>query len=81
MGRRRWAYSPLSLVSAGLIALIGGIWSLVCGFFAVREAHRLSDGQTIVTVVVGWLIVFIVTMIVTAVFGIGALGVGAVFGR
>ena len=83
-----YAYGPTALgifsfipCIGGLIALIGGIWSLVCGFFAVREAHKLSDGQTIVTVVVGWLIVFIITMIVTAIFGIGALGVGAVFGR
>ena len=83
-----YAYGPTALAVfsfipcvGGLIALLGGIWSLVCGFFAVREAHKLSDGQTIVTVVVGWLIVFIITMIVTAIFGIGALGVGAVFGR
>ena len=65
----------------GLITLIGSIWSLVCGFFAVRETHGLSDGQTIVTVVVGWLVVFIITMVVGAIFGLGALGMGALFGR
>jgi hypothetical protein len=83
-----YAYGPTALgvfsfipCIGWLIALIGGIWSLVCGFFAVRETHRLSDSQTIVTVVVGWLIVFIITMLVGAIFGIGALGMGALFGR
>lgn len=83
-----YAYGPTALgvlsfvpCVGPLIALVGGIWSLVCGFFAVRETHRLSDGQTIVTVVVGWLIVFIITMIVTAFFGFSALGMGALFGR
>jgi ABC-type Na+ efflux pump permease subunit len=47
----------------------------------VRETHRLSDGQTIVTVVAGWLLVFIVTAIVSGIFGLGALGMGAMFGR
>lgn len=61
-----YAYGPTALAVfsfipcvGGLIALLGGIWSLVCGFFAVREAHRLSDGQTIVTLVVGWLVAVI----------------------
>jgi hypothetical protein len=83
-----YAYGPTALgvlsfipCIGPLIALVGSIWSLVCGFFAVRETHRLSDGQTIVTVVVGWLVVFIVTMLVTSIFGLGALGMGAMFGR
>jgi hypothetical protein len=83
-----YAYGPTALgvlsfipCIGPLIALVGGIWSLVCGFFAVRETHRLSDGQTIVTVVVGWLVVFIVTTLVTGIFGLGALGIGAMFGR
>jgi hypothetical protein len=83
-----YAYGPTALgvfsfipCFGGLIALIGGIWSLVCGFFAVRETHGLSDGQTIVTVVVGWLVVFIITMVVGGIFGLGALSMGALFGR
>jgi hypothetical protein len=83
-----YAYGPTALgvfsfipCFGGLIALIGGIWSLVCGFFAVRETHRLSDGQTIVTVVVGWLVVFIITMLVGGIFGLGALSMGALYGR
>jgi hypothetical protein len=83
-----YAYGPTALsvlvfvpCFGGLIALAGGIWSLVCGFFAVRETHRLSDGQTIVTVVAGWLLVFVVTAIVSGIFGLGALGMGGMFGR
>lgn len=82
-----YAYGPTALgvlsfipCVGGLIALIGSIWSLVCGFFAVRETHQLSDGQAIVTVVVGWLVVFLITMAVGLVFGIGALGASALTG-
>ncbi len=80
MAPRRWACSPLSPASAGLIALIGSIWSLVCGFFAVRETHKLSDGQAIVTVVIGWLVVFLdhsAWSSASAIFGIGAFGMNA----
>ena len=63
---------------------MGGIWSLVCGFFAVRETHKLSDGQTIVTVILGWLVVGIVYAVVWGVlglvFGISMAGMNAVFG-
>lgn len=83
-----YAYGPTALgvlsfipCVGGLIALIGGIWSLVCGYFAVRETHKLSDGQTIITVLAGWLVVFIITLAVGMVFGIGALGIGALTGR
>ena len=83
-----YAYAPTALgvlsfipCVGGLIALIGSLWSLVCGFFAVRETHRLSDGQAIVTVVIGWLIVFLITMAVGLVFGVGFLGLGLLVGR
>ena len=87
-----YAYGPTALAVfsfipcfGGLIALVGGIWSLVCGFFAVRETHRLSDGQTIMTVVIGWVAVLVITLVVTAIvgtiFGINAMGMNAVFGR
>jgi hypothetical protein len=83
-----YAYGPTALAVlsfipclGGLIALVGAIWSLVCGYFAVRETHKLSDGQTIVTVVIGWIVVMILTVVVMAIFGIGALGLSAVFGQ
>jgi hypothetical protein len=83
-----YAYAPMALgvlsfipCFGGLIAFIGSIWSLVCGFFAVRETHKLSDGQTIITVLVGWLVVAVISAIVGTVFGVGAFGLGALAGR
>jgi hypothetical protein len=84
-----YAYGPIAIGGllsfipclGGLISLVFSIWSLACGFFAVRETHKLSDGQTIVTVVVGWLVVFIVSSLVFGILGVGALGMGALFGR
>ncbi len=82
-----YAYAPTVLgvfsfipCFGGLIALVGSIWSLVCGFFAVRETHGLSDGKTIVTVVAGWLLVLIITAVVSAIFGI-PLGMVALMGN
>ena len=83
-----YAYGPTALgvfsflwCVGPLIALVGSIWSLVCGFFAVRETHRLGDGQTIITVIAGWLVVAVISLILGTIFGIGALGVGALTGR
>lgn len=82
-----YAYAPMALgllsfipCVGGLVALAGSVWSLACGFFAVREVHQLDDGKTLITVIVGWLAVAIVTAIVgliAALFGVGAMGMGA----
>ena len=49
----------------------------------MREVHQLDDGKTLITVIAGWLAVAIVTAvvgIVAALFGIGAMGMGALLG-
>jgi len=60
-----------------LIALAGGIWALVAGFLGVREALDLDTTKTLITVVIGWVIIFVITAVVTAVLGVGAMGLGA----
>lgn len=85
-----YAYAPMALgllsfipCVGGLVALAGSVWSLACGFFAVREVHQLDDGKTLITVVVGWLAVAVVMAVVgmvAAIFGIGAMGAGALLG-
>lgn len=67
----------------GLVALAGSLWALACGFFAVREVHQLDDGKTLLTVIIGWVVVMVLTAIVGligALFGAGAMGLGALFG-
>jgi hypothetical protein len=61
-----------------LISLAGGIWALVAGFFGVQEALDLDTTETLVTVVLGWLAILIITAIVTSVIGVGTAGLGAV---
>jgi hypothetical protein len=60
-----------------LIALAGGIWSLIAGFIGVREALDLDTTKTLITVVIGWVIILVITAVITAVLGIGAAGLGA----
>jgi hypothetical protein len=77
-----FAYTPSVLLILGFIPLLGGIidlvvfiWLIVAGFIAIREALDLDTGNTIATIVVGFIAYAIVAAIVVAVFG--ALGVGA----
>lgn len=60
-----------------LIALVGAIWSLVAGVIAVREALDFDTGKAVLTVVIGWLVVFIITALIGTVIGVGAVGIGA----
>jgi hypothetical protein len=60
-----------------LAALAGGIWSLVAGFIGAREALDLDTTKTFITVAIGWVIILIITAIITAVLGVGAVGLGA----
>jgi hypothetical protein len=63
-----------------LVSLAGGIWSLVAGVIAVREALDFDTTKAIITVIIGWVIVLIITFVVLAVFGVGAVGLGALSG-
>ncbi|HHW85771.1 MAG TPA: hypothetical protein GX400_06135, partial [Chloroflexi bacterium] len=65
------------------VALAGSLWALACGFFAVREVHQLDDGKMLLTVIIGWVVVMVLTAIVGLIgelFGAGAMGLGALFG-
>lgn len=64
----------------GILALVGAIWSLVAGVIAVREAMDFDTGKAAVTVLVGWVIVFFLSLLVGAVFGVGMAGMNALTG-
>ena len=63
-----------------LIVLISAIWSLVAGVIAVRQALDFDTGKAVITVIIGWVIILIITFVISAVFGVGAAGLGALTG-
>jgi hypothetical protein len=60
-----------------LAGLAGAIWALITGVVAVRQALDFDTTKAVLTVIIGWVIVFVITIVVTAVFGIGTAGLGA----
>lgn len=50
----------------GLAAFIGSIWALVAGIVAIRQGLDLSTGQAVITAVIGWLVVLLLTCLVAA---------------
>ena len=64
----------------GLASLIGAIWALVAGVVAVRQALDFDTTKAILTVIIGWVIVLVISIVVGAVLGIGAAGLGAGLG-
>jgi hypothetical protein len=60
-----------------LAALVGAVWALVAGVVAVRQALDFDTTKAILTVIIGWVIVFVITFAVGAVLGVGAAGLGA----
>jgi hypothetical protein len=63
-----------------LIALVGSLWALVAGVIAVREALDVDTTKAVLTVVVSWLIVFVISAVILSIVGVGALGLAAVTG-
>ena len=47
-----------------LVRLVVGIWILVCGIVAIREALDFSTGKAILTAILGWLAMMILTFAV-----------------
>jgi len=60
----------------GLISLGASIWALVAGFFGVREALDLETTETLVTVAIGWVLIFFINLLVSGIIGVGTLGLG-----
>ena len=61
----------------GLAGLVGAIWALVAGVIAVREALDFDTTKAVLTVIIGWVIALVISIVVGLVFGIGAMGLGA----
>ncbi|HEY81307.1 MAG TPA: hypothetical protein EYP25_03140 [Anaerolineae bacterium] len=83
-----YAYSPqvLSILAfipcvGWLAAFAGGIWSLVAGIVAIREAMDFDTSKAILTALIAWVVIMLLLMFLGAVLGIGAMGAGAMLGR
>jgi hypothetical protein len=84
-----FAYSPGVLLILRFIPVLGviivpvvGIWRVIAGFFAVREALDIETGPTIATIVVGiiaYLVVLVIIAAINAALGLGAAAATAVF--
>ncbi|HHX65945.1 MAG TPA: hypothetical protein GX702_13770 [Chloroflexi bacterium] len=61
----------------GLVSLAAGIFSLVLGVIGVREALGVPTEKAIITVLIGWVVVFILGVILTLlVLGTAFISVG-----
>jgi hypothetical protein len=60
-----------------LISLAGSIWALVAGFVGAREALDLDTTKTLITVVIGWVIVTVIGLLMLSILGVGGLALGA----
>ncbi len=76
-----YAYAPQMLGIIPCIgALVGGIWSLIASYFAIKEGLDLDDGKTIATVLIGWLVTIAISLLL-GLLGIGgAISIGALTG-
>jgi hypothetical protein len=61
-----------------LVSFAGGVWALAAGFIGARETLDLDTTETLVSVVLGWLAILIVSGLVTGILGNGAGGLGSV---
>ncbi|MEX2529376.1 MAG: YIP1 family protein [Gemmatimonadota bacterium] len=52
-----------------VVRLVVGIWILVCGIVALREALDVSTGKAILTAVLGWLAMMVVSGLLIALGG------------
>lgn len=76
-----FAQAPGVLKVLGIVPILGwvvglgvGIWMLVCGVVAVRQALDFTTGKAIGTVVLGWLCYMVVALLLAGVMGgFGAL--------
>jgi len=59
-------------ILGGLVRLVVGLWMLVAGVIAVRQALDFSTGKAILTVVIGWLAIVIPAVILGGMIALGS---------
>jgi hypothetical protein len=67
-------FAPLGCILAP-VRIIAAIASLIAWLFAVKEAVDLDWGETVITIIVGWIATFLITLIAGLV--LGAFGIAA----
>jgi len=82
-----YAFAPTALGLLSFIPCVGVIpavaaviWTLVCGVIAVQEALDFDMGKAILTVIIGWVVWIVLSIILGTVLGVGGLAVGSVIG-
>ncbi len=55
--------SPIPCLGA-IISLVAAIWSIVAGFIGVRQGLDIDNTKTLVTVILSWLVAFLVNLFV-----------------
>ena len=61
-------------------AFVGWLWTIACTFIAIREGLELDSGKAIMTAVIAFIAVFVVSLIIAAILGAIGLGTAAAFG-
>ena len=59
-----YAQAPRLLSFIPCIGFFAGIWSLVCGFIAVRQGIDLDNGKSAITILITLVLVWIVTTVI-----------------
>ncbi len=67
-------------VLGACLSIIPAIWSLYLGFVAVRQALDLDNTKTAMTVVVAFVVQFVIFALIGTLIGVGVAGVDAVTG-
>jgi len=82
-----YAYGPNVLgllafipIIGRLLSLAGSIWALVCGVVAVRQALDFDTTKAVLTVIIGWIVVIVITLLIGAITGLGVFGLAALSG-
>ncbi len=56
----------------GLLAAAAGIWTLIAGIIAIRQALDVTTGEALITAFLGWLSYVLVGVAVAVLFGVPA---------
>jgi hypothetical protein len=56
----------------GLIALVVGVWMLIAGVIAIRQALDFSTGKAVGTAIIGWIVYMLTSFFVLRLLGISA---------